>query len=225
MLSPGKEGAPAGGSAAPAGGGGGGGGTGGGGGEDSSKTKKVIHVVPTSPMHTIIQFCALLSSQLDEGSEPGTDNWGKLPSLVEAGGLKSKASKDAALVAGALETAGEGDEMTAVETETSRTAVESSVFTLTSGGTGLGTSTEEGALDSDLTARRTTEISTADLEPVLTYDSPDALEAIFLYCLFWAFGAPMHLRDQIILDEAIKALSGLGMYDEGEGMGFVAPGK
>ncbi|KAL5105240.1 Dynein heavy chain 10 axonemal [Taenia crassiceps] len=216
----GKDGTPGGGAAAPTAGGG----SGGGAVKDSSKTKKVIHVVPTSPMHTIIQFCALLSGQLDEGSEPGTDNWGKLPSFGEAGGLKSKASKDAALVAGALETTVEGAEMTAVETETSRTAAESSVFTMTSGGTGFGISTEEGTLESGLTARRETEISTTDLEPVLTYDSPDALEAVFLYCLFWAFGAPMYLRDQIILDEAIKALSGLGMYDEGEGMGFVAPG-
>ncbi|VDM32164.1 unnamed protein product [Hydatigera taeniaeformis] len=220
----GKDGAQTGGSATPAGGGGGGSGPGGGGGEDASKTKKIIHVVPTSPMHTIIQFCALLSGQIDEGSEPGTDNWGRLPSFIEVDGQKSKASKDATLMTGELEMAGEGDEATMAETETSRTGAESSVYTLVSLGTGLGTSTEEGALESDLAARRATEISATGLDPVLTYDSPDALEAVFLYCLFWAFGAPMHLRDQIILDEAIKALSGLGMYDEGEGMGFVAPG-
>lgn len=39
-------------------------------------------------MHTMIQFCSLLSAQLSEGSEPGTDNLGQLPSFSDNVGQK-----------------------------------------------------------------------------------------------------------------------------------------
>lgn len=199
------------------------GGGGGNSGEDSLKTKKIIHVIPTSPMHTIIQFCALLTGQLEEGSEPGTDNWGRLPSLTQTG---TKSSVDEP---------GQGGGSPVVVPEVMIEEVEEPNFPPPEKSARL--SMTEGSLFTYPTAAMSvdeTEIATAismgqatnvEVEALLNFDSPDVVEAVFLYCLYWSFAAPMHLKDQVTVDEAIKALSGLGTIDEGDGMPYVSPGK
>lgn len=84
----------------------------------------------------------------------------------------------------------------------------------------------EGALNADDQPGHALDTATnAEFDEELTYDHPDVVEAVFLFCLFWSTAAPMQLKDQIIVDNAIKSLSGLGAFDEGEGMPFIAPGK
>ncbi|VDO04672.1 unnamed protein product [Rodentolepis nana] len=174
-------------------------------GEDSSKATKVHHVIPSSSMHSMIQLCALLSAQLSEGSEPGTDNLGQLPSL--SGNVRQEERKEA------------GKEKK-LEKSTAKTA---QLETKT-----LGELSIISAVSTPTIKTMATEISEQDVatafDTKFTFDHPDVVEAIFLFCLYWAFVAPLELKDQITIDGAIKALSGLNTFDEGDGMPFVNPG-
>lgn len=178
--------------------------TGGGAGSATSSTNsKIIHVIPTSSMHTIVQFCALLSGQIEDGAPPGTDNPGQLPVMVTA---EEDEEDDA------VDSDGEEGPQHKEEDGEARRGIKETI----------------GGQSVPPAAPPIAESSTANLDEIspliLDFENPDVLEAIFLHCLVWAFGAPMHLRDQITVDEAIKALSGLGMVDEGDGMPYVAPG-
>ena len=177
-------------------------------------------------MHTIIQLCALLSGQLDEGSEPGTDNWGRLPSLTQSEATAGETATAAAPPPGGgsspavpeivIEEA-EDANYQAPERGPLLSATDASVFT--------NPTTAISFDDTDFaTAVSLGQATNVDIDAVLNHESPDVVEAVFLYCLYWSFASPMHLKDQIIIDEAIKALSGLGTVDEGEGMPYVSPG-
>ncbi|KAM3182244.1 hypothetical protein ACTXT7_012779 [Hymenolepis weldensis] len=174
-------------------------------GEDFSRTVKLLHVIPTTSMHTMIQFCSLLSAQLSEGSEPGTDNLGQLPSFSDSVGQKKMK-----------------------EEEKGRNVEKATMKTAESEPKALGGQSIVSAVSTPTLGTMVTDLPEQDVETIfktkLTYDHPDVVEAIFMFCLFWAFVAPLESKDQIIVDEAIKALSGLNTVDEGDGMPFVNPG-
>ncbi|VDL92009.1 unnamed protein product [Schistocephalus solidus] len=175
---------------------GGGGATGGGGGGAGGSTPSgpMPQVIPTSSMHTMIQFCSLLGGQFDDGAPPGTDNPGSLPSLSSAVNQAQRDSSAELLkkVLAQQEVPEEGD----------RPGVKPPPSPAPSAATTV------------------TEMKTEKLG----FDTPEVIEAIFMHCLLWTMAGPLKLEDQYTVDEAIKMLSGLPNLDEGEGMPSVNPG-
>lgn len=155
----------------------------------------IIPVIPTCGLHSMMQFCSLLSGQLQEGAPPGSDNPSTLPVL------KVDQEEDNETLAMAADA---GQQATETNTPLSQTEDDKDR---------VGTSTY--AANTTVTNMETDKVN---------FDNPDVVEAVFQHCLVWAFAGPLQLKDQLIVDDAIKALSGMATIDEGSDMPFTSPG-